>query len=809
MTQLFIEGNLFETEELKVAQVYQINDFAEPKDRQLDYSLNFQIPATDSNVLLLDMLGIVGNQSNKPYKELSAKLVQNNIEVIQEGFVTISSRSTDTNGDSFFNANIYGGNVFLFDLIGQKKINELDFTSIGFTISREAFTESFDNTEGYIYSLANYGAGVERSDLNGTIYTCLFIQYQLPSVFVHTIWDMIFKQSGIQYEGAIFQSAKFKELLLSMVRGFNYDVEADGNPLRVVITSDLKNRGPEYEDVDFYFAWPEDVPSIIGPLPYDFYDRDIIDLDDDFTNENINTSTNEVNIQKDGDYRLRTGMTWYTRNFNGDSTEMKIFAKFDRVRLYVRVTRNGTEQTLTAYNIEARGDNQYYTIIDDTFPCLAGDKVKFVVCYEWDSFNKPNVGFEVSISLRINQRPSIPSGFIFEIVQDDFDYAGFIGDNSQIGFVKDVMQQFGLTMQKRKNNLNDLVGGFFISTTYLRIDGLEYLFYFEDYNVEDEPEYLGLLLTGSSSVITQFNSATYYKDLQINLSNGSITTFTGTIVSSLTDLGSTFTTEIGDRVTSQVESLLFQFQYVEKIKPKLIYDFIETNELLTDFENSIDWSDKFVKELKQNYKLSNYAQSNVFAYNYLNEDDEKVANSNFLVSNENLQSEKTLITRPYNAPVISETQILPDDSSSNQSAQDILNIPFWNVEEDSQGNVSFSPFSSKSYFTKYAYNNEINFTYGFDADVILTQGFPYQTFDGLDWQTILAENYGELKRLIDNNQVYSFEIELDELDINKLNLFRLIFLEQYSAYFYVNKILYVDSTTNAKVEMVKIPTKKV
>ncbi len=73
MTELYIDGYRIELGKQKITQTFQINDIGEPKDRQLNYSFPFKIPDTPNNLIVLGMLGVLGNTSKTPYRHLQGK----------------------------------------------------------------------------------------------------------------------------------------------------------------------------------------------------------------------------------------------------------------------------------------------------------------------------------------------------------------------------------------------------------------------------------------------------------------------------------------------------------------------------------------------------------------------------------------------------------------------------------------------------------------------------------------------------------------------------------------------------------------
>ena len=186
----------------------QVNDIAEIKDRNADYSNNVKIPKSPTNVLTFEMLGITGTLTRLPYTKVDVKYVVDGIELISDGKGIIK------NTNKYYNLIIYDGNISMFELIGDARMNELDFSSYNHTLTQTIFTDSFTNTDGYIYALAEFF-------LDSTFFSVIDIDLTSPSLFMHTLFSNIFTEKGYTISGAILTDTDFKSRLISMNNGYD------------------------------------------------------------------------------------------------------------------------------------------------------------------------------------------------------------------------------------------------------------------------------------------------------------------------------------------------------------------------------------------------------------------------------------------------------------------------------------------------------------------------------------------------------------------------------------------------------------
>ena len=185
-------------EEDTVALTKQINDIAEIQKRQADYTNRFLCKRTPNNMAIAEMLNVPGNTSTRPYKWASARIVSNGIPVTNYGIALLQ----ETKNREEYEYIIYAGNYDLFSKIDGKYITDLDWCDLIHTFDITQLYLQADRTENYIYPVAETMDG--KMNNRNSNPDEIDIEYQVPHVFVKTIWQRIFNEAGLEYHGNFF-----------------------------------------------------------------------------------------------------------------------------------------------------------------------------------------------------------------------------------------------------------------------------------------------------------------------------------------------------------------------------------------------------------------------------------------------------------------------------------------------------------------------------------------------------------------------------------------------------------------------------
>lgn len=204
---LYLNNLKIELPENSIALTSQVNNLAELKDRQSNFSNEIEIPDTPANIVALQMLGIVGNGSRIPYINVSVKYIINGIETITDGKGILKAIEGEK-----YKLIIYDGNISIIDTLGNSKLSDLDFSSYNHDLTESIFFNSFNNSDGYIYALGRFyeNADKEIIDLN----------LQSPAFYIHTLMKMIFEQKGFDISGDLLNNLDYLNRITSMDKGY-------------------------------------------------------------------------------------------------------------------------------------------------------------------------------------------------------------------------------------------------------------------------------------------------------------------------------------------------------------------------------------------------------------------------------------------------------------------------------------------------------------------------------------------------------------------------------------------------------------
>lgn len=220
MTEVFINGQRLDLNTRDViALTKQINDVAEIQRRQADFTNRFTIPKTPNNIRIAEMLNVPGNNSSRPYAWSTAVIISDGIPITTQGIALI----TETKSQSAYELIIYAGNYDLPSKTEDKLITDIDWSDLDHVFDKDSWTASLNNTEGYIYAIADTLGN--RLTVDPTSVLRIDLNFQVPHVYVKTIWDRIFSEAGLTYGGDFFtDNDTFNNQIIAAHRNYYDDV---------------------------------------------------------------------------------------------------------------------------------------------------------------------------------------------------------------------------------------------------------------------------------------------------------------------------------------------------------------------------------------------------------------------------------------------------------------------------------------------------------------------------------------------------------------------------------------------------------
>lgn len=167
------------------------------------------VAQTARNKAIMQNAHIMQNNSGLPYTRMTAKLIQEGIETIQDGFAILES----VNGN--YQLQLIGGNASFFFLIKDKNVRDLDLKVFDHFWTNANAAGSQGNSDGYIYAIFEQSEADQTPAQNTTsdpdaVNTALL----LPSFFAKTIVEAIFLEAGFDFQSDILTTDEYKEMVV-------------------------------------------------------------------------------------------------------------------------------------------------------------------------------------------------------------------------------------------------------------------------------------------------------------------------------------------------------------------------------------------------------------------------------------------------------------------------------------------------------------------------------------------------------------------------------------------------------------------
>ncbi len=219
---------------------------------------------------------------------------------------------------------------------------------------------------------------------------------------------------------------------------------------------------------------------------------------------------------------------------------------------------------------------------------------------------------------------------------------------------------------------------------------------------------------------------------------------------------------------------------------------------ITNFENAIDWSSKYIGKQGESYVFGSYAQNNWMRYKY-NEDNVSYNDGFLFVDNKNLQDFKTIIQSKIFSP-----ELLPSDSLGFISRI----YKLWNKEIKDDGTIVYKELSNRFYFMR-SIDKEFSEPVNIGSQSLfgtsqLISSAPVENFLGLSFTEIIIKNYPDIKKILNKSKVINAIIFLTNQDVANIDFSVPYYIEQEASYFMLNKILNFSKKGVTKCELIKL-----
>lgn len=215
VNQLYINERLADLSgDTPMAINFQVNNLAELKDRQSTFSNSIKLPLTSNNKQIWGQAQADAFTQSQPYAKLNCKLVQNGIETIVNGTISL------LNVSSSFECQITYGLIGLADALKKRiydvdgiitdiedaKLVDLDWSDIPpFSFDLPTIVASQSGT-GVLWPVLDYGDTLDdSSNIN--------ITYLRPGIYYKDIFNRIEKFSGYTFSGGAAWASGFDDFI--------------------------------------------------------------------------------------------------------------------------------------------------------------------------------------------------------------------------------------------------------------------------------------------------------------------------------------------------------------------------------------------------------------------------------------------------------------------------------------------------------------------------------------------------------------------------------------------------------------------
>jgi hypothetical protein len=256
--QLYLNDQLADvSEDSPIALTFQINDLSEVKNQQGNTSNQFKLPLTQNNRVILgyaDDIGITDTLSAPqiPYTQLSARVIQNGIEILPNAIAEVNEIDDDT-----ASITILSGNVDFFDALGGQISDMGDSTSRWTNYGTNLPWKPFDHTwnlqnavnsqthteqDGWIYPIVDYGL------LSLTDFSQVDVRNQRPGFFIKKAVDLLVQSTAYTATGSLLADPLYPLLIAQFSNGsFDHGTDYQNQPdVKGILVTNLTSQTQQH-----------------------------------------------------------------------------------------------------------------------------------------------------------------------------------------------------------------------------------------------------------------------------------------------------------------------------------------------------------------------------------------------------------------------------------------------------------------------------------------------------------------------------------------------------------------------------------
>lgn len=239
---------------------------------------------------------------------------------------------------------------------------------------------------------------------------------------------------------------------------------------------------------------------------------------------------------------------------------------------------------------------------------------------------------------------------------------------------------------------------------------------------------------------------------------------------------------------------IFPKEHSNQLSYKTIAERIRTAEV-------IDWSEKYIERTNEEYISTNYAQRNLFQYQY-NDKEGTYYDGYIDVSNQNIAASKPIFKSRTYAPERIKTKFKLN--STTEIDVDVFKFYDKQPDDNPSNPPKYKGLEKRFYFIKQVPGTH-SVTIGSDEtneQQFITTAV-VGTFSGLDWQNLLGKYYGDYTTILNDSRLHSIDLDCNIIDMIHLDFEKLYYFRQEQQYYLINKINFDSKKTTGEFIRVK------
>lgn len=203
--------------------------FEELSETRGDFSYSFSIPWTKNNIENLG-IPIADNLSKIVYQKIDTDLMSESGSILHKGFLRIEGIIPNRE----ITCSFFSGNTNWLSLL-TGDMTELNLTAYDRDITESEIEASWTEDEGIVFPVFDSGQLIDRSFPN------ILPEDFVGSFYLHTLFNEVFKQSGIKLQGELMNDPLYKKMVV--VTNTRSKIDVDANSLYLAKTSQVVGAG--------------------------------------------------------------------------------------------------------------------------------------------------------------------------------------------------------------------------------------------------------------------------------------------------------------------------------------------------------------------------------------------------------------------------------------------------------------------------------------------------------------------------------------------------------------------------------------